>query len=263
MSLNLEKITLETIDTAKIAATIIKNSLLNKEKIQIDLKGKNDFVTNIDKESEIVICEKLSKICPFAGFITEEKTRTNIEEYNWIIDPLDGTTNFINSLYPVAVSIALAKKDEILLGVVLEIGLDECFYAYKNSGAFLNGKKIFCSETKSLQDSLLATGFPANDFTNLKKQINIFEILIQNSKSIRRLGSSATDLVYVACGRFDGYYKTNICSHDLAAGSFIIKEAGGKNSDFLYGDNFLARGEIISSNPYIHNDIQEIIRKFY
>lgn len=262
MKLNLEKINLETINVAKIAGKFIKNSFGKQNDLIINEKGKNDFVTNIDKKSESILCEELTKICHFAGFITEEGTISDKKEYNWVIDPLDGTTNFINSLFPVAISIALIKNEEILLAVILEIGQDECFYAYKNSGAFLNGKKILCSKTKYLRDSILATGFPANDFSKLKNQINLFEYLIQNTRSIRRLGSAATDLAYVACGRFDGYYKSNLKIYDLAAGALIIKEAGGQSNDFSGNNQFLTKGEIISSNHFIFNELQNIISKY-
>ncbi|MCK9256168.1 MAG: inositol monophosphatase [Bacteroidales bacterium] len=254
------KISVEEI--AKQAGEIIRKSINSNKNIDIQKKGLNDFVTEIDKKSEIFIVNKLKELLPNSGFIAEENTiKTQNREYIWIIDPLDGTMNFIHGLYPCAVSIALMKNNEIILGVVYEIGLDECFSATKNNGAFLNGKKIEVSKTKNLSNSLVGTGFPYNDFKNLGKYLNTLEEFIKNSQGVRRPGSAASDLAYVACGRYDAFFEYNLQSYDVAAGSIILSEAGGKLSDFSNTDNYIFGKEIIGTNPFVFEEVLEIISR--
>jgi myo-inositol-1(or 4)-monophosphatase len=205
----------------------------------------------------------LLKILPEAGFITEEKTSTKKGEiYNWIIDPLDGTTNYIHKLSPFAVSIALMEKDEIILGVVYEISLDECFYAYKGSKAFLNDKEITVTKTEKVNNSLIATGFPYYDYDKMEPFMQTLDFFMKNSHGLRRLGSAATDLVYVACGRFDAFYEYSLHAWDVAAGAFIVKQAGGKICDFKGENNFLFGKEIIASNSLIYSEFSNIIKNY-
>ncbi|MDR2011072.1 MAG: inositol monophosphatase [Bacteroidales bacterium] len=258
-----EKILNYVIRTAKDAGNIIRNNIGKISASDIEKKGLNDFVTTIDKESESLIIRSLKKLLPEAGFIAEENDTLKTEkEYNWIIDPLDGTTNFIHSFFPCAVSIGLQKNDEIILGVVYEIGFDECFYAYKNGGAYLNGNRINVSDKKNFSDSLLATGFPYHEFNRLDKYIELLKFLTENTQGIRRLGSAATDLAYVACGRFDGFYEYDLKPYDVAAGIIIVKEAGGKISDFKGTDNYLFGKEIVASNKLIFEDFITIVNNF-
>lgn len=229
----------------------------------IETKGKNDFVTHYDKESEKRIIESLKNIVPEAGFIAEEGTESEKGEiYNWIIDPIDGTTNFIHGLFPHCISIALTKNEEIVVGVVYEVGLDECFTAYQNGGAWLNGKKISVTENATIQDSLIATGFPYSNFSLMNEFINSLHYFMQNSHGMRRMGSAAADLAYIACGRFDAFYEYNLKPWDVAAGALIVKEAGGKVSDFSGNDNFLFGKEIIATNSKVFNVFQEKVESF-
>ena len=226
----------------------------------IETKGKNDFVTYVDKASEERIVEGLSKILPEAGFIAEEKTSIKRgERYNWIIDPIDGTTNFIHGLPPHAISIALQYDSELVIGVVHEIALNESFYAWKDGGAYLNGNPIHVSKNKTVTDSLIATGFPYSDYTRMDAFIETMKYFFTNSHGLRRIGSAATDLAYVACGRFDAFYEYALKPWDVAAGAVLVKEAGGCICDFSGGDTYLYGGELISSNSLVFDEMKDII----
>ena len=201
-------------------------------------------------------------LLPEAGFIAEEGTSDRKgERYNWIIDPIDGTTNFIHGLSPYAISIALEDKNEIILGVVYEIGLDECFYTCKGAPAYLNGKEITVTSASSVADSLIATGFPYSDYGKMKGFMNSLDYFMKNSHGLRRLGSAATDLAYVACGRFEGFYEYGLKPWDVAAGAFLVQQAGGANCDFNGDENYIYGQEIISSNSLVFDEFKGIINK--
>lgn len=225
----------------------------------VEIKGLNDLVSYVDKASEKLLVEKLALILPEAGFIVEENTKTETKEYNWIVDPLDGTTNFIHGIPCYAVSIALEFKGEILLGVVYEVAQNECFWAYKNGGAFLNGTKISVSERKTLPESLIATGFPIYNFTRLNNYINVLTYLMKNTHGIRRIGAAAADLCYLACGRVDAFFEYNLNSWDVAAGALIVKEAGGTLSDFNGTQNWLFGKEIVATNSHLQKTFETVI----
>lgn len=223
-------------------------------------KDTNDLVSYVDKESEKRLIEELAKLLSEAGFIAEESSpAANTKEYNWIIDPLDGTTNFIHNMPTYAISVALAKGNEILLGVVFNIPQNEMFYAHKNGKAFLNGKEISVSATSKMADCLVATGFPVKNFDRLEGFQRTTEYFMKNTRGIRRIGAAAVDLCYVACGRFDGFFEYNLNAWDVAAGALIIERAGGKISDFKGGNDYLFGKEIIATNKNIHAGFVEIV----
>lgn len=226
-------------------------------------KSKNSLVTYVDTEAEIRLVKGLSKVVPEAGFITEEKTakKSKGEKVQWIIDPLDGTTNFIHGIPCYSVSVALMEGPEVVLGIVYEINMDECFHAWKGSGAFLNKSPIHVSPPKNLDESLLATGFPYHDYERIDAYMETFKTLMLSSRGIRRLGSAAVDLAYVACGRFDAFYEYSLNSWDVAAGSIIVEEAGGKVTDFKGGTNHIFGKEILASSLGIYNDLQVILQQ--
>jgi myo-inositol-1(or 4)-monophosphatase len=258
---NYQEICNKVIDIAKNAGKIIKDNITSS--IRIETKGFNDFVTEIDKRCEQQIVNSLSELIPEAGFIVEEGTKSDTDnDYKWIVDPLDGTTNFIHGFFPCAVSIALEYKKEIVVGVIYEVGLDECFYASKENGAYLNGNPIQVSDREELRNSLLATGFPYSEFSPLNKYIKLLKHFTKNTEGIRRLGSAATDMAYVACGRFDGFYEYDLKPWDVAAGSIIVSEAGGNNCDFSGKDNYIYGKEIISSNSNIFKEFSIVVEKF-
>jgi len=261
--MNYKDTCLKVTEIAKSAGKIIKSAIDKNYKIKIDKKGKHNFVTEIDKKSEKFIIDNLLSILPDSGFIAEENTIEFQEKnYLWIIDPLDGTTNFIHGAPPVAISIALMENKELVLGVIYEIFMDECFYAWKNSGAFLNGNPIKVSQTQSLNDFLIATGFPYQNFDRITPFMRSLEFFFNNTHGVRRLGSAATDLAYVACGRYDAFYEYNLSPWDVAAGALIVKEAGGMVSDFKGNDNFLFGKEIIATNNKGFKEFLSAVAKF-
>ena len=261
--MNLKNLTQQTREIAINVGDFIRQQKKNITPTVIETKGIHDFVTYVDKTAEKKIVESLSKILPEAGFITEEKTSTKKGKiFNWVIDPLDGTTNYIHKLSPFAVSIALMERNEIILGVVYEIGLDECFYSYKGGEAFLNDERISVTKTKKVDSSLIATGFPFYNYDKLQQFMQTLDYFMKNSHGLRRLGSAATDLVYVACGRFDAFYEYSLNAWDVAAGAFIVQQAGGNVCDFNGGDNYLFEKEIIASNALIYNEFLSIIKGY-
>lgn len=231
--------------------------------VKMETKGVHDYVTQFDKQSEKMIVERLKELLPEAGFIAEEGTETRLaEHFNWIVDPLDGTTNFIHGMPPTAISIALKEDDAIVVGVVYEIWRDECFYAYKGGKAYMNDRQISVTHTPNLDSSLLATGFPYSDFSILKPFMKYMEWSMQHTHGLRRLGSAATDLAYVACGRCDGYFEYGMKPYDVAAGAFIVLQAGGRVSDFSGGDNWLFGREIVASGPTMFTEFQQSVQHF-
>lgn len=263
MSINYQSICNNVIEIAKKAAQYIQSERGKISAQQIEIKGLNDFVTRVDKTSEKLIVEALESLLPEAGFIAEENTKSQKGDvYNWIIDPLDGTTNFIHGVPCYCISIALMQENEIIVGVIFEMNLQECFYAWKNGGAFLNGKRIHVSNTNKLKDSLLATGFPYYDYQYLNEYLDLFKHFMKNSHGVRRLGSAAADLAYVAAGRFEGFYEYSLKPWDVAAGALIVIEAGGKVSDFKGGTNYIFGQEIVSSNAHIFNEFTNTVSIF-
>ncbi len=261
--MELKKLTQDVLAIAREAGTYIRSKRQEHSKLQIQTKGIHNYVTEVDKNSEKFIISELKKLLPESGFIAEEKTEEfHKSEYNWIIDPLDGTTNYIHGLMPVAVSIALQEQDRTIMGVVYEIGNDEMFWAYEEGEAYLNGERIHVTETKNLDDTLLATGFPFYDYSRLDRYMELLRHFMQVSHGLRRLGSAATDLVYVACGRFDGFFEYSLSPWDVAAGAYIVEKAGGKVADFQGGDNWLYGREIIASNEKIFQDFVRTVKKF-
>ncbi|NBC82171.1 MAG: inositol monophosphatase [Bacteroidetes bacterium] len=245
----------QTVELAREVGHFIKNERDKISSDVIEAKGTNDFVTYVDQAAEKKIIEKLSRILPESGFIAEEGTSNKKGEvYNWIIDPLDGTTNFIHGAPPYAVSIGLMENDRMVVGVVYEITLDECFYAAMGHPAYLNGKEITVSQTSKVAHSLIATGFPYTDFHRMETFMETLKDLFKNSHGVRRLGSAATDLAYVACGRYDAFYEYNLKPWDAAAGVFIIQQAGGHNSTFSNTDDYLFGKELVSTNKILHKE---------
>jgi myo-inositol-1(or 4)-monophosphatase len=259
--MDLKEICDKVVDIARETGSFIKQTRVDGE-LSVEAKGHNDFVTRVDKLSEQRIVKALKEVLPEAGFIVEENSVTGrSEEYNWIVDPIDGTTNFIHGVAPYAVSIALSLKDEIVLGVIYEAGLDECFDAYKGGGARLNGKEIRVSEVSSVEDSLIATGFPYSNYKYIDPFMDSLYYFMEHSHGLRRLGSAATDLAYVACGRFEAFYEYGLKPWDVAAGVVIIKEAGGTVSDFRGGNDFLFGGEIIAAGKNVFSEMKDVINR--
>lgn len=261
---NMKDITLKTAELARITGQFIREEYSSFNTSKVESKGLHDFVSYVDKESERKLVDELKKIFPKAGFLVEEGTETSRgQQFNWVVDPLDGTTNFIHSLPPFAISIALMEGNKTVVGVVYEVMLDECFYAWKNGPAFLNGNEINVSEAKAVKDSLVATGFPYYDYDRIRPMLKSLEHFMRYSHGVRRLGSAATDLAYVACGRFDAFYEYSLNPWDVAAGAFLVEQAGGKVSDFSLGNNYIHGKEIVGTNAKVFDEFAGIITEMF
>jgi myo-inositol-1(or 4)-monophosphatase len=264
MNLNLEKLTHEVVTLCQKDGAYIKKQLDLLGAKDIELKDDHNFVTYVDRRSEEMIVEALSRLTPGCGFIAEEQDYGKSDsELKWIIDPLDGTTNFVHGIPLFAISIALMEGDEVILGVVHEVNRAESFYSWKGGKAFVNGREIRVSQAKTLKDSLLVTGFPYIRDHILDRYMELFKAFIQRTQDLRRLGSAATDLAYVAAGRFEGFYEISLNSWDVAAGSFLVQQAGGKVTDFQGGHDFIFGRSLVSSNGMVHEEMIEVVDKYY
>ena len=204
--MDLALLTQKTARIATEAGAYLRERQQSFDRSVVELKSKNALVSDVDRSTEELLVKGLSKLLPEAGFLTEEETvaTTTTKTYTWVIDPLDGTTNFVHGLPIYSVSIALLREGWPILGVVYEVGMDECFVAYENGGAFLNGKPIHVTGSEYLEDTLLATGFPYYNFSKLQGFQNTLAHFYQHTRGVRRIGTAAVDLAYTACGRFDG-----------------------------------------------------------
>ncbi|MBL7111444.1 MAG: inositol monophosphatase [Bacteroidales bacterium] len=258
--MDLENLCVQTQNLAVEVGEFIENERKHFTESNIESKGLHNYVSYVDKTAEHKIVEGLKILLPDAGFIAEEGTvDAELKKYNWIIDPLDGTTNFIHGLPPYAISIALMEDQEVILGIVYEICFKERFYAWKGSKAYLNGKEIHVSKADKVSNSLIATGFPYTNFEKMDQFMHSMRFFMKNSHGLRRLGSAATDMAYVACGRFEGFYEYGLNAWDVAAAALIVERAGGRNCDFLGGQNYIFGKDIICSNAAIFEELKDVI----
>lgn len=252
-----------------VAATRLTGNFIRKESMafdsnSIEYKGLNDMVSYVDKNAEKQLVKNLSKILPGSGFITEEDTENITDRtFTWIIDPLDGTTNFIHGIPTYSVSVALYEEDKPIIGVVYEINRGEMFAAYKGGPALLNNKEIRVSKAENLTQSLLATGFPYYQFDKQPQYIQLFTEMMQKCHGLRRIGSAAVDLAYVACGRFDAYFEYNLNSYDVAAGAYLVQQAGGQIMNFAGGEEIFETREVLATNGLLTEEILATIKKYF
>jgi myo-inositol-1(or 4)-monophosphatase len=264
MSHNLEDICSKVIAITRETGKFIMGEKGKVKAHSIETKGLNDFVSYVDKTAEEKLVKGLAELLPEAGFITEEKTIDKKgEHYHWIIDPLDGTTNFLHTVPCFAISIALMRDEDLVLGVIYEMNLDECFYAWEGGSAYLNGNEIKVTAAARLKDSLLATGFPYSNYERFNEYMELFMDLMQSSQGMRRIGSAAVDLAYVACGRFEGFYEYGLRPWDVAAGIFIVQQAGGKVTDFKGGNDYVFGQELVAANSSMHEELLDKVKKYF
>jgi myo-inositol-1(or 4)-monophosphatase len=257
-------LTEKVIQLSKEVATYIAYESDNFTFDKLVTKNRNDFVSYVDKEAERLLVKGLSDILPNSGFITEEGTaQENGEDYCWIIDPLDGTSNFIHNSPPYAISVALTHKGETVIGVIHEVTQNETFYAWKGSKSYLNEKEIQVSKVKHVMDALISTGRPHNYMENYGKLIISLDWFLQHTHGVRQSGSAASDLAYVACGRYDGRYEFGLKPWDIAAGILIIKQAGGKISDFEGKDNYFKNGNVLAANSSVFEEFKNIVNSIF
>ena len=253
----------ELFSVASVAAKEAGKVLLDKARdgFEISKKGRVNLVTEADLAAEKVIVERILSHFPDHGILAEERGETAGESpAKWVIDPLDGTTNYAHQYPCYCVSIACEVNEEVLVGVVFDPVLGECYSAIKGRGAFLNGKPISTSEESVLEDSLLVTGFSYGTET-IKRNLELFNTMMLRSRSVRRDGSAALDLCYVACGRFDGFWEFNLSPWDVAAGSLIVTEAGGMFSRLDGSDASIYDRECLATNGKIHDTLGKILEK--
>lgn len=240
----------------------IRSERITFQSSSIEHKDVHDMVSYVDKTSEKKLIDGIEKIIPGSSYMAEESgIQNNNSDYKWIIDPLDGTTNFIHNLPHYCISIALQMDGKLVAGWVYEICTDEMFTAIKGEGAFLNKKRIEVSKTTELEQSLLATGFPVTKYEKLNQYMELTKYMIENSRGLRRFGTAAYDLCLVACGRVEAYYEPGLSPWDVAGGAIIVEEAGGKVTDFKGGDEFLENATILATNSYIHSSILSQIQQ--
>ncbi len=243
------------IKAARRASQIINRASLDLGLIKVHSKQPNDFVTEVDRAAEAAIIEVLKDAYPSYGILAEESGQTPAQgresEYQWIVDPLDGTTNFIHGFPQYAISIALAKGDQVEQAVVYDPNRNELFTASKGGGAFLNERRIRVSKRLKLQEALIGTGFPYRVFDHVDAYLAIFKELTQKTAGLRRPGAASLDLAYVAAGRLDGFWEFGLSPWDLAAGSLLITEAGGLVSDLSGETDYLNTGNVVAGTPKV------------
>lgn len=262
--MKLKELVSQVVNLSKEVGNYILNERKSFDPAKTEEKSFNNLVSYVDKTAEQMFIKGLNTLLPEAGFIAEESEDIyRKENYNWVIDPLDGTTNFIFNLPFFCTSVALMQNEKVVLGVIFDPVHNECFYATIGEGAFLNGLPIKVSKTKELIRSLVATGFPYDDFNRVEEYIHFLGTLTQKTKGIRRLGSAALDLAYVACGRFDTFYEYGLNAWDVAAGALIVKEAGGLTTDFKNGDDYIFGEEILTGNKNIHHEMLKEIQAYF
>jgi myo-inositol-1(or 4)-monophosphatase len=261
--MNYKDLCFQVQDIARGAGSFIRGEQKKISVSNVELKSVASLVTYVDKSAEQQIVSALKELIPESGFVAEEGTAgSNNEKYTWFVDPLDGTTNYVHGLAPHSVSIGLAEDEKLVLGVVYEVGADEMFYAWKDSPAYCNEKEIRVATRSKSEDTVIATGFPYYALDKIDEYLDSMRHLMKVTRGIRRFGSAAIDLSYTAAGRFDAFYEHALHAWDLAAGVFILQQAGGKVTDFNGGDNWLYGGELIAASKNYFNEFFGIINKY-
>lgn len=245
---------------ARRAGTVVLRSLDQIPYLKIEEKGQHDFVSEIDRQSEIAIIETLRKAYPQHSILAEETGSQQGNEFEWIIDPLDGTTNYLHQYPQFAISIALRHQGLLVEAVVYDPLRDEMFTASRGGGCYLNGRRVRVSTLPALKDALLGTGFPFKMPQHLDTYLDLFKALFVQVSDVRRAGSAALDLAYVAAGRLDGFWEIGLKTWDMAGGALLIQEAGGLVSDFSGGHDFLTTGNIVAGSPKVFKGILQTIQ---
>lgn len=251
------------VKAARQAGKIITRSFDRGDALTIDRKGFNDYVSEVDHAAEAAIIEILRNAYPDHGILAEESGEHSGGEYQWVIDPLDGTTNFLHAFPQFAVSIALRRKDKLEHAVIFDPMRDELFTASTGAGAHLNNRRMRVSRIRKLDQGLIGTGFPFRSMDQLDHALKTLKALLPRTSGIRRPGSAALDLAYVACGRYDGFWETGLKPWDMAAGCLLIREAGGIVTDLDNRHGFMETGEVVAGNPAIHPLLLDVVKTHY
>ena len=244
---------------ARSAGDLILRSSDNIGQLRIDQKGKNDYASEVDRMAEREIISIIKAAYPDHAILAEESGQHHGNDFVWVIDPLDGTTNFLHGFPQYAVSIALKHKNKLEVGVIYDPLRDELFTAKRGGGAMLNNRRLRVTKQNTLQGALLGTGFPFKSNVHLDAYLGMFRALTTECAGIRRAGAAALDLAYVAAGRLDGFWEIGIMEWDMAAGILLIKEAGGVVTDFSFNDKYLESGNLIAASPKMHQLMYQLI----
>ena len=253
------------IKAARAAGSIINRASMDLDLLKVNTKSPNDFVTEVDQAAEQIIIETLLGAYPDHGILAEESGREHgakHSEFVWIIDPLDGTTNFLHGFPVYAVSIALAYRNQVQQAVVYDPTRNDLFYASKGRGAYMNDRRLRVSKRLRLGDSLIGTGFPFRKGDNFKRYVKMFEEVMQSCAGLRRPGAAALDLCYVAAGYYAGFFETGLSPWDIAAGSLMITEAGGLIGNFTGESDFLYQREVVAGNPKVYGQLVQILAPY-
>ncbi|HPE01096.1 MAG TPA: inositol monophosphatase family protein [Burkholderiaceae bacterium] len=248
------------IKAARKAGAVINRASLELDLVRVSQKGRSDFVTEVDHAAEAAIVEVITKAYPDHAILAEESGASGTSEYTWIIDPLDGTTNFIHGFPQYAVSIALRHRDQITQAVVYDPTRNEMFTASRGRGAFLDDRRIRVSRRDKLAESLIGTGFPFRSLEHLDDYVRMFKAVTEHTAGIRRPGAAALDLAYVAAGRLDGFWEIGLSPWDMAAGSLLILESGGLVADFDGEPGYLEHGHIVCGNPKVFGQLLQLVQ---
>jgi myo-inositol-1(or 4)-monophosphatase len=248
---------------ARKAGEVLRHHFLARTPLTIESKGLHDFVTAVDREAEAAVLETIRHHCPTHEIMSEEAAPdAAAASYRWVVDPLDGTTNFIHGLPTFAVSIALEGSAGLLAAAIYQPVLDELFHAHRGGGAYLNGEPIHCSEPADPNESLVSTGFPFRDLSRLPEYLKAFETMIHSTAGLRRAGSAAIDLAYTAVGRHDAFWEIGLSRWDIAAGALLVTEAGGIVTDVVGGNGFLDSGDIVAAGQKMHPVVLDVTRSY-
>lgn len=256
--MDIDMIRMVALRAAKEAGAILRQGL--EQKPTIEFKGVKNLVTDIDRRSEEAIADLVRRKLPHHSVVCEEGTRLDGDSgYRWLVDPLDGTTNYAHGYPCFSVSIGVEKDGELIFGLVYDPNLEELFTAERGAGAFLNGKRLQASAISTLPDALLATGFPNDVAGAQQNNLDYFVRFMRRAQGVRRPGSAALDLCYVAAGRFDGFWELKLYPWDMAAGSLMVMEAGGRVTDLRGGPHVLSNPQIVASNGLLHEEMLRVL----
>lgn len=252
MTSDLALLTRHAVQAVRETAAFIHAEVGQVDPKRIEEKFLNGLVSYVDRTAEEMLVERLGRLLPEAVYLTEEDTvETQTGAVQWIIDPLDGTTNFLHAVPHFSVSVGLRLHDELAIGIVHHVSADECYYAWQGGGAWCEDERIHAAQRSELRQSLICTGFPYHNFSRADAWFKALRLLMEQGRGMRRFGSAALDLAYVACGRFDVFFEYGLNAWDVAGGALLVKEAGGRVTDFEGGSNYVDGGEILAANPAV------------